>query len=113
MSFWKAAMSMRRMSRYWYLATVGGSHGTCKRQVTRSWSLKHVGWTATRDRRPVSLADVNKSSVLLPRVVSCTVYVLHQVVAVQQVVQVGVELTVAAPGAVEISAHDEPTAAWP
>ena len=48
-------------------------HGTCKRQVTRSWSLKHVGWTATRDKRPVSLADVNnKSSVLLPRVVSCT-----------------------------------------
>jgi len=35
-------------------------------------------------------------------------YVLHQVVAVQQVVQVGVELTVTAPGAVEISAHDEP-----
>ena len=66
-------MSMRRMSRYCYLATVGGSHGTCKRQVTRSWSLKHVGWTATRDKRPVSLADVNnKSSVLLPRVVSCT-----------------------------------------
>ena len=66
MSFWKAAMSMRRMSRYWYLATVGGSHGTCKRQVTRSWSLKHVGWTATRDRKPVSLADVNnKSSVIL------------------------------------------------
>jgi len=31
--------------------------------------------------------------------------VLHQV---QQVVQVGVELTVSAPGAVEISAHDEP-----
>jgi len=34
--------------------------------------------------------------------------VLHQVVAVQQVIQVGVELTVTAPGAVEISAHDEP-----
>ena len=35
-------------------------------------------------------------------------YVLHQVVAVQQVVQVGVELTVTAPRAVEISAHNEP-----
>ena len=34
-------------------------------------------------------------------------YVLHQVVAVQQVVQVGVKLTVAAAGADKIAAHDE------
>jgi len=33
--------------------------------------------------------------------------VLHQVVAVQQVVQVGVKLTVAAAGADKIAAHDE------
>ena len=85
---------------------VGEWSGTCRRQATRLWSLKHVDrtWTETACR-----CHWHVKQQVEDVVAACGFDdVLRHVVTLQQIIQVAVKLPSVDSGTVEIATDDEP-----